>query len=41
MLHYHLSDQGTFTPVGAQGGFMEPPLRKPLSHQNFAMKFAP
>ena len=36
----HLSDQGTFTPVGAQGGSMEP-LRKPLFHQNFAMKFAP
>ena len=37
---YYLSDQGTFTPVGAQGGFhIEPPLRKPLSHRNFAMKF--
>ena len=23
-----LSDQGTFTPVGAQGGSMEPPLKK-------------
>ena len=33
------SDQGTFTPVGAQG--MEPPPRKPLSHRNFAMKFTP
>ena len=39
---WHLSDQGTFTPVSAQGGgSMEPPLRKPLSHRNFAMKFAP
>ena len=27
----HLSDQGTFTPGGAQGGSMDP-LRKPLSH---------
>ena len=35
-----LSDQGTFTPVGAQGGPWNP-LRKPLSHRNFAMKFAP
>ena len=35
-----LSDQG-FTPVGAQGGSMEPPIRKPFSHRNFAMKFAP
>ena len=36
------SDQGTFTPVGAQGGVpWNPPLRKPLSHRNFAMKFAP
>ena len=24
-IHYHLSDQGTVTPVGAQGGPMEPP----------------
>ena len=29
LLGYHLSDQGTFTPVSAQGGgSMEPPLRK-------------
>ena len=34
---WHLSDQGTFTPVGAQGSS----LRKPLSSWNFAMKFAP
>ena len=37
---FHLSDQGTFTPVGAQGGFHGTPLRKPLFHRNFAMKFA-
>ena len=37
----HLSDQGTFTPVGAIGGFHGTPLRKPLFHRNFAMKFAP
>ena len=36
-----LSDQGTFTPVGAQGGFHGTPLRKPFFHRNFAMKFAP
>ena len=24
----HLCDQSTFTPVGTQGGFMEPPLKK-------------
>ena len=36
----HLSDQGTFTPVGAQGGPWNP-QRKPLSYLNFAMKFAP
>ena len=40
-VQYPLSDQGTFTPVGAQGGSMEPPLRKPFSHRNFAMKFEP
>ena len=38
----HLSDQGTFTPVGAQGEVpWNPPLIKPLYHLNFAMKFAP
>ena len=31
-----LSDQGTFTPVDAQGGG----VRKLLSHRNFAMTFA-
>ena len=36
-----LTDQGTFTPVGAQGGVPWNPLRKPISHRNFAMKFAP
>ena len=35
-----LTLKGTFTSVGAQGNSMEPP-RKPLSQQNFAMKFAP
>ena len=30
-----------FIPVGAQGGSMEHPLRKPFSNRNFAMKFAP
>ena len=35
------SDQGTFTPVGAQGGSMELPLKKTLSQQNFDTKFAP
>ena len=34
----HVSDQGTFTPVGAQRGGG---LRKPLSQRNFAIKFAP
>ena len=28
-------------PLVPKGGSMEPPLRKPLSHRNFAMKFAP
>ena len=36
-----LRDQGIFTPVGAQGGFHGTPMRKPFSHQNFVMKFAP
>ena len=29
LINFHLSDRGTFTPVGAQGG------RKSLSHRNF------
>ena len=41
MQNYYLSNQGTFTPVGAQAGVPWNPLRKPLSHRNFAMKFAP
>ena len=33
-----LSDQGTFTPIGAQGGYMEP-LRKPLFHLNICIHY--
>ena len=39
-MHLNRSDQGTFTPVSAQGGPWNS-LRKPLSHRNFAMKIAP
>ena len=41
MLHVKWPRYFLLPLVPKGGGSMEPPLRKPLSHRNFAMKFAP